>query len=166
MSNTPFQGKPESAIKRADEFIEVDKHDDALEVLFDALRNKRHRDKVNEQGLVIAKFCQLCVDHEKTTYAKDGLYQYRVICSQNLTLFHGEVLRFLSSAADKLATMHSSLFESRSAFQKYVRTDLVDIVPVMQVSVLLMEYCHTDSRISYLATFDPFWDTPGLHFSS
>ena len=49
MSKTPFQGKPESAIKRADEFIEVDKHDDALEVLFDPLRNKRHRDKVNDR---------------------------------------------------------------------------------------------------------------------
>ncbi|KAI6659796.1 PEP-CTERM domain protein [Oopsacas minuta] len=74
MSKPGFSGKPESAIKRADEFIEVEKYDDAIEVLFDVLRNKRHRDKVNEQSLVIMKFCQLCVDHGKTTSVKDSLY--------------------------------------------------------------------------------------------
>ncbi|KAI6647843.1 RING finger protein nhl-1 [Oopsacas minuta] len=49
MSKPGFSGKPESAIKRADEFIEVEKYDDAIEVLFDVLRNKRNRNKVNEQ---------------------------------------------------------------------------------------------------------------------
>ncbi|KAI6647857.1 Serine/threonine-protein kinase PknD [Oopsacas minuta] len=49
--------KPESAIKRADELIEVENYDDAIEVIFDVLRNKRHRDKVNEQSLVTIKFC-------------------------------------------------------------------------------------------------------------
>ncbi|KAI6647844.1 NHL repeat containing protein [Oopsacas minuta] len=57
MSKPGFSDKPESAINRADEFIEVEKYDDAIEVLFDVLRNKRHRDKVNEQSLLIIKFC-------------------------------------------------------------------------------------------------------------
>ncbi|KAI6647847.1 NHL repeat containing protein [Oopsacas minuta] len=43
MSKPGFSGKPESAIKRADEFIEVEKYDVAMEVLFDVLRNTRHR---------------------------------------------------------------------------------------------------------------------------
>ena len=133
MSKPGFSGKPESAIKRADEFIEVDKYDDAIEVLFDVLRNKRHRDKVNEQSVVINKFCQLCVDHGKTTSAKDGLYQFRVICSQNLNLFHSVVERFLNNSNEKLALMHSSA-QTRSAQEKSVLLDLVEIVPFMRVS--------------------------------
>ena len=133
MSKPGFSGKPESAIKRADEFIEVDKYDDATEVLFDVLRNKRHRDKVNEQSLVINKFCQLCVDHGKTTSAKDGLYQFRVICSQNLNLFHSVVERFLNNSNEKLALMHSSA-QTRSAQDKSALLDLVEIVPFMRVS--------------------------------
>ncbi|KAI6646245.1 Eukaryotic translation initiation factor 3 subunit A-like [Oopsacas minuta] len=114
MSKPWFSGIPESAIKRADEFIEVEKYDDAREFLFDVLRNKRHKDKVNEQSLVIIKFCQLYVDHWKTTSAKDGLYQFRIICSQNLNLFHSLVEIFLNYSNEKLALMHSSA-QTRSA---------------------------------------------------
>ncbi|KAI6647865.1 hypothetical protein LOD99_8452 [Oopsacas minuta] len=114
------------------EFIEVDKYDDAIEVLFDVLRNKRHRDKVSEQSLVTIKFCQLCVDHGKTTSAKDGLYQFRIICSQNLILFHSVLEKFLNYSNDKLVLMHSSA-QTRSAQEKSVMLDLVEIVPFMMV---------------------------------
>ena len=133
MSKAGFSGKPESATKRADEFIEVEKYNDAIDVLFDVLRNKRHRDKVVEQSLVINKFCQLCVDHEKTTCAKDGLYQFKGICSQNLNLFHSVVERFLNYSSDKLAEKHSCV-QTRSAYEKSIMSNLVNIVPFMRVS--------------------------------
>ena len=136
MSKTGFSGKPESAIKRADEFIEVEKYVDAIDVLFDVLRNKRHRDKVNEQTLVVNKFCQLCVVHEKTTCAKDGLYQFKGICSQNVNLFHSVVERFLIFSSEKLADRHCYV-QSRTAQEKSIMSNLVNIVPFMRVSQVL-----------------------------
>ncbi|KAI6649890.1 hypothetical protein LOD99_6439 [Oopsacas minuta] len=133
MSKPGFSGNPEFSIKRTDEFIEVEKYGDAIEVLLGVLRNKRNEDKVNEQSLVIIKFCQLRVDHGKTTSAKNGLYQFRIIWSQNLNIFHFVVEKFLNYSNEKLAQMHSSA-QARSAQEKSVMLDLVEIVPFMMVS--------------------------------
>lgn len=78
---TYFQ-RPENALKRADEFIDVGKKQRALDALYDVIKSKKHRtwQKIHEQ--IMAKYLELCVDLRKSHIAKEGLYQYKIICQQ------------------------------------------------------------------------------------
>lgn len=74
--------RPENALNRANEFIDVDKKQRALDVLYDVIKSKKHRtwQKIHEQ--IMAKYLELCVDLRKSHIAKEGLYQYKIICQQ------------------------------------------------------------------------------------
>ncbi|KAL5471152.1 hypothetical protein EMCRGX_G029236 [Ephydatia muelleri] len=99
---TYFQ-KPENAQNRAYEFIKVGNKESALEVLNDIIRSKKHRQwsKAHEEIMVL--FMGLCVDLQRSAFAKDGLYQYRNICKEATTLssFKNVVEHFLGLAAEK-----------------------------------------------------------------
>ena len=64
------------------EFLDVGKLKPALEVLSDVLRSKKHRtwQKVHEP--IIEQYLNLCVELRKSQAAKEGLYQYKIICQQ------------------------------------------------------------------------------------
>ncbi|XP_051778913.1 eukaryotic translation initiation factor 3 subunit A-like [Erpetoichthys calabaricus] len=74
--------RPENALKRANEFLEVGKKQPALDVLYDVITFKKHRtwQKIHEQ--IMRKYLELCVDLCKSHLAKEGLYQYKNICQQ------------------------------------------------------------------------------------
>ena len=63
------------------EFIEVGKPTRALDTLYDVIKGKRHRsfsEKVIEP--IMLKYLELCVELRKPHTAKEGLYQYRLMC--------------------------------------------------------------------------------------
>lgn len=63
------------------EFIEVDKKESALECLNDVIHSKKHRQSwTSTHELIMRLFVELCVDLQRSAFAKDGLYQYRNIC--------------------------------------------------------------------------------------
>ena len=65
------------------EFIKVDEKESALEVLNDVLRSRKHRGKwTSTHESIMLLFTQLCIDLHRSSYAKDGLYQYRNICKE------------------------------------------------------------------------------------
>ena len=71
---------PENALKRAKEFIEVNKKTDALETLHEVLRMRRHRQYQHElHEPIITLYLQLCVELKKGHAAKEGLYQYKIL---------------------------------------------------------------------------------------
>ncbi|TRZ22491.1 hypothetical protein HGM15179_004625 [Zosterops borbonicus] len=74
--------RPENALKRANEFLEVGKKQPALDVLYDVMKSKKHRtwQKIHEP--IMLKYLELCVDLRKSHLAKEGLYQYKNICQQ------------------------------------------------------------------------------------
>ena len=116
-----FFHKPENALKRAHgqsvknitmtlinaslfpEFIEVGKKVSALEVLNDVIRSRKHRQKwttVHENIMVL--YTDLCVQLQRSSYAKDGLYQYRNICKEVApSSFEKVVKGFLKMAEDR-----------------------------------------------------------------
>ena len=60
----------------------------ALDALYDVIKSKKHRtwQKIHEQ--IMAKYLELCVDLRKSHIAKEGLYQYKIICQQvNIIIF-------------------------------------------------------------------------------
>ena len=63
------------------EFIEVDKKESALECLNDVIHSKKHRQSwTTTHEHIMRLFVELCVDLQRSAFAKDGLYQYRNIC--------------------------------------------------------------------------------------
>ncbi|KAK6487646.1 eukaryotic translation initiation factor 3 subunit A-like isoform X1 [Huso huso] len=97
--------RPENALKRANEFLEVDKKQPALDVLYDVIKSKKHRtwQKIHEP--IMLKYLELCVDLRKSHLAKEGLYQYKNICQQvNIKSLEDVVRAYLKLAEEKTET--------------------------------------------------------------
>jgi len=95
--------KPENALKRANEFIDIGKKEAALDVLYDVIKSKKHRvwQKIHEP--ILRTYLTLCVDLKRSVNAKEGLYQYKLICQQVNILSLEEVISFFLTLAEKHA---------------------------------------------------------------
>ncbi|CAF4802887.1 unnamed protein product [Pieris macdunnoughi] len=71
--------RPENALKRANEFMDLDKPSRALDTLQEVFRNKKWAYNWSESVLepIMFKYLELCVDLRKSHIAKEGLFQYR-----------------------------------------------------------------------------------------
>jgi len=96
--------KPESALKRADELIEVGKQKDALETLKAAIENRRFKNmwtQTSEQ--IMLRHLMLCVELKKMRTAREGLHQYRQTCQGvNIASLEHVVQQFRKAAEDKV----------------------------------------------------------------
>lgn len=82
--------------------MDVGKRNSALETLCDAIRAKRHRSwqKVHEE--IMFKYLELAVDLRKSYIAKEGIFQYKLICQQtNIKSFEDVVRRYIDLAEEK-----------------------------------------------------------------
>lgn len=98
---TYFQ-RPENALKRANEFIDVGKKQRALDALYDVIKSKKHRtwQKIHEP--IMEKYLALCVELRKSHIAKEGLYQYKNICQQvNIKSLEDVVRKYILLAEKK-----------------------------------------------------------------
>ncbi|XP_073948086.1 eukaryotic translation initiation factor 3 subunit a isoform X2 [Choristoneura fumiferana] len=71
--------RPENALKRANEFMDLNKPARALDTLQEVFRNKKWAYNWSESVLepIMFKYLELCVDLRKSHIAKEGLFQYR-----------------------------------------------------------------------------------------
>ncbi|KAL5981079.1 hypothetical protein ACLOJK_028999 [Asimina triloba] len=74
--------KPENALKRAEELINVGQKQAALQALHGLITSKRYRAWQKTLEKIMFKYVELCVDMRKGRFAKDGLIQYRIVCQQ------------------------------------------------------------------------------------
>ncbi|XP_041424299.1 eukaryotic translation initiation factor 3 subunit A isoform X2 [Xenopus laevis] len=101
--------RPENALKRANEFLEVGKKQPALDVLYDVIKSKKHRtwQKIHEP--IMLKYLELCVDLRKSHLAKEGLYQYKNICQQvNIKSLEDVVRAYLKLAEERTESAKES----------------------------------------------------------
>ncbi|XP_067937893.1 eukaryotic translation initiation factor 3 subunit A-like isoform X2 [Watersipora subatra] len=98
---TYFQ-KPENALKRAGEFMGVSKPEQALDVLYDVIKSKRHRTWQKTHEPIMMRYLELCVDLKKSHLAKEGLYQYKNICQMvNVKSLDTVIRHYLDLASQK-----------------------------------------------------------------
>ncbi|KAL5565941.1 hypothetical protein UlMin_029105 [Ulmus minor] len=94
--------KPENALKRAEELINVGQKQDALQALHDLITSKRYRAWQKPLERIMFKYVELCVDLRKGRFAKDGLIQYRIICQQvNVTSLEEVIKHFMHLSTEK-----------------------------------------------------------------
>lgn len=94
--------KPENALKRAEELINVGQKQDALQALHDLITSKRHRAWQKTLERIMFKYIELCVDMRRGRYAKDGLIQYRIVCQQvNVTSLEEVIKHFMHLSTER-----------------------------------------------------------------
>ncbi|XP_045606650.1 eukaryotic translation initiation factor 3 subunit A [Procambarus clarkii] len=96
--------RPENALKRASEFIDVGKPNRALEVLYEVIKRGKMRNTFSEKLLepIMFKYLELCVDLKKSHLAKEGLYQYRnIFQSVNVSSLETVVRHYLTLADER-----------------------------------------------------------------
>ncbi|KAJ8711171.1 hypothetical protein PYW07_008413 [Mythimna separata] len=154
--------RPENALKRANEFMDLDKPARALDTLQEVFRNKKWAYNWSESVLepIMFKYLELCVDLRKSHIAKEGLFQYRnMFQSVNVgsleQVIRGylrmaeertEAAREQSTAAvietddlDNLATPESILLSAVSGEDAQDRSDRTILTP--WVKFLWESYC-------------------------
>lgn len=96
--------RPENALKRANEFIEVGKSARALDTLQEVFRNKKWTYNWSESVLepIMFKYLDLCVELKKSHIAKEGLFQYRnMFQSVNVGSLENVIRGYLRMAEEK-----------------------------------------------------------------
>ena len=132
------------------EFIDVGKKSEALDILCDVLRSRKHRTWQKNHEDIMMKYLELCVELRRSYMAKEGIYQYRIICQQTqiksfedvvrkyLELAEGraEAARGVAQAAvvevddlDQLQTPENILLSAVSSEVSQDRTDRVVLLP-------------------------------------
>uniref|UniRef100_A0A1I7TGY0 Eukaryotic translation initiation factor 3 subunit A n=1 Tax=Caenorhabditis tropicalis TaxID=1561998 RepID=A0A1I7TGY0_9PELO len=101
MAPNYFQ-KPEAALKRAEELIQVGKEADALDTLHDTIKARRHKQWTTVHEQIMIKHMELCVDLKKQHLAKDALFQYKALTQQiNVKSLETVVEHFLKLAEQR-----------------------------------------------------------------
>ncbi|KAD4179657.1 hypothetical protein R6Q59_032001 [Mikania micrantha] len=100
--------KPENALKRAEELINVGQKQDALQALHDLITSKRYRAWQKTHEKIMFKYIELCVDMRRGRFAKDGLIQYRIICQQVNVNSLEEVIKHFMDLSTKKAELARS----------------------------------------------------------
>ncbi|KAI3470332.1 hypothetical protein Pfo_026995 [Paulownia fortunei] len=94
--------RPENALKRAEELINVGQNQEALEALHSFITSRRYRAWTRTHERIMFKYVELCVDMRRGRHAKDGLIQYRGICQQvNITSLEEVIKHFMQLATEK-----------------------------------------------------------------
>ncbi|KAK4725014.1 hypothetical protein R3W88_027793 [Solanum pinnatisectum] len=94
--------KPESALKRAEELINVGQKQEALQALHDLITSRRYRAWTKTRERIMFKYVELCVDMRRGRFAKDGLIQYRSVCQQvNISSLEEVIKHFMHLATER-----------------------------------------------------------------
>ncbi|TMW91820.1 hypothetical protein EJD97_013842 [Solanum chilense] len=94
--------KPESALKRAEELINVGQKQEALQALHDLITSRRYRAWTKTHERIMFKYVELCVEMRRGRFAKDGLIQYRSVCQQvNISSLEEVIKHFMHLATER-----------------------------------------------------------------
>ncbi|GFS42220.1 eukaryotic translation initiation factor 3 subunit A [Nephila pilipes] len=108
MSN--FCHNPENALKRANALIVLGKQDEAINCLYDALKNRKNRMLKHTHEPIINKLLEICVERRFSGLAKDGLYLYRNICqSVNVKSWEDAVKKLIFLVENKIKSCMEEL---------------------------------------------------------
>nr|A7SK48.2 RecName: Full=Eukaryotic translation initiation factor 3 subunit A; Short=eIF3a; AltName: Full=Eukaryotic translation initiation factor 3 subunit 10 [Nematostella vectensis] len=137
---TYFQ-RPENALKRANEFIEVGKKEPALDALYDVIKSKKHRtwqNKIHEP--ILFKYLELCVDLRRSHVAKEGLYQYKLICQQVNIASLEDVIRYFLKLAESRAVEAQEDSRKEASAELDEDVDIEDLDQIQTPESLLLSF--------------------------
>eukprot|EP00929_Paragymnodinium_shiwhaense_P085951 TRINITY_DN4640_c1_g1_i2.p2 TRINITY_DN4640_c1_g1~~TRINITY_DN4640_c1_g1_i2.p2 ORF type:complete len:1291 (+),score=520.77 TRINITY_DN4640_c1_g1_i2:132-4004(+) len=76
--------KPENALRRAEDFLQVGKKSESLNTLHAAITNRKFRNQFSPiLEEIMMKLLELCVELKRMRTAREALHQYRTTCQNN-----------------------------------------------------------------------------------
>ncbi|XP_055923013.1 eukaryotic translation initiation factor 3 subunit A [Eupeodes corollae] len=139
-----YMQRPENALKRANEFIDVGKPLRALDTLQEVFRNKKFTYTWSESVIepLMFKYLYLCVELKKSHIAKEGLFQYRnMIQLVNVNSLENVIRGYL-----KMAEEHTKAAqEQSSAAVAVLEVDDLDNIATPE-SILMSAVCGEDAQ--------------------
>jgi len=100
-----YYQRPENALKKANEFIDVGKPTRALDALYEVIKNRRNRVNTYSEKIlepIMLQYLSLCVDLKKPYVAKEGLYQYKAMVQlTNVASLETVVRKYLKLSEEK-----------------------------------------------------------------
>lgn len=139
-----YTQRPENALKRANEFIEVGKPLRALDTLQEVFRNKRWNYAYSETIIepLMYKYLYLCVELKKSHIAKEGLFQYRNM----FQLVNVNSLENVIRAYLRMAEEHTEAAQAQSsAAVAVLELDDLDNIATPE-SILMSAVCGEDAQ--------------------
>ncbi|XP_005182538.1 eukaryotic translation initiation factor 3 subunit A [Musca domestica] len=139
-----YTQRPENALKRANEFIEVGKPLRALDTLQEVFRNKRWNYAYSETVIepLMYKYLYLCVELKKSHIAKEGLFQYRNM----FQLVNVNSLENVIRAYLRMAEEHTEAAQAQSsAAVAVLELDDLDNIATPE-SILMSAVCGEDAQ--------------------
>ncbi|XP_061395112.1 eukaryotic translation initiation factor 3 subunit A-like [Musca vetustissima] len=139
-----YNQRPENALKRANEFIEVGKPVRALDTLQEVFRNKRWNYAYSETVIepLMYKYLYLCVELKKSHIAKEGLFQYRNM----FQLVNVNSLENVIRAYLRMAEEHTEAAQAQSsAAVAVLELDDLDNIATPE-SILMSAVCGEDAQ--------------------
>ncbi|XP_037814737.1 eukaryotic translation initiation factor 3 subunit A [Lucilia sericata] len=139
-----YTQRPENALKRANEFIEVGKPLRALDTLQEVFRNKRWNYAYSETIIepLMYKYLYLCVELKKSHIAKEGLFQYRNM----FQLVNVNSLENVIRAYLRMAEEHTESAQAQSsAAVAVLELDDLDNIATPE-SILMSAVCGEDAQ--------------------
>ncbi|CAM6120590.1 unnamed protein product [Calypogeia fissa] len=125
--------KPENALKRAEELMNVGQKQAALQALHDLITSKRYRTWQKTLERIMFKYVELCVDMKKGRFAKDGLIQYRIVCQQvNVGSLEEVIKYFLKLSSERAEQAQAQALE--------VTLDIEDLEAEKRPEDLMLSY--------------------------
>eukprot|EP01018_Ginkgo_biloba_P033791 Gb_03846 [translate_table: standard] len=131
--------KPENALKRAEELMNVGQKQAALQALHDLITSKKYRAWQKTLEKIMFKYVELCVDMRKGRYAKDGLIQYRIVCQQVNVSSLEEVIKYFLHLSTEKAEEAQAQSQAKLAAAEVV-LDVEDLEAVKSPEDLMMSY--------------------------
>lgn len=139
-----YTQRPENALKRANEFIEVGKPLRALDTLQEVFRNKRWNYAYSESVIepLMFKYLYLCVELKKSHIAKEGLFQYRNMFQLvNVNSLENVIRGYL-----RMAEEHTEAAQAQSsAAVAVLELDDLDNIATPE-SILMSAVCGEDAQ--------------------
>jgi len=122
--STYYIQKPENALKRAQELINIGSKKVALELLHSVLTLRRYKTWQKVYETMMLKYMDLCVDLQENRFAKDGLHQYRNMSQQQAPGSLELVINYLVDLSESRAEQAKANADKASLLQAAQITDL------------------------------------------
>eukprot|EP00054_Salpingoeca_dolichothecata_P012469 m.69177 g.69177 ORF g.69177 m.69177 type:complete len:1174 (-) comp19963_c2_seq1:181-3702(-) len=102
--------RPDTALKRAEEFEGVGKPLMALELLHEVISMRKYRTWSKTHEEILIKYIDLCIDLKRSADAKDGLHQYKLITGQTAVSSLETVIKhYLQSVEARVEQAHDKV---------------------------------------------------------
>eukprot|EP00158_Paraphelidium_tribonemae_P006905 Partr_v1_DN28028_c3_g1_i1_m57737 putative Component of the eukaryotic translation initiation factor 3 (eIF-3) complex, which is involved in protein synthesis and, together with other initiation factors, stimulates binding of mRNA and methionyl-tRNAi to the 40S ribosome (By similarity) len=119
----PVIVKPENALKRADELVNVDQSFSALQHLHEAMTSKKYRTYTDAHETLMIRLIDLCVELRKGKHAREALHAFKNLC-QNVNV----------RALENVVTHYFTLAENRVTLAQEKAEKVIDQIDDLEES--------------------------------